>query len=482
MAFSVNALTSAGNNLLAQATSANPIEYIDAIASTNSYTAVQIGSMGNPQDSGWDVSGYSEVVASSATDTTARIIAGLHNRPSATTIKTIGIIGKLVSQSASEAVVVAAISDSSASIRIPPTTEPPVRLEFAIDINISDSQNVVVTSSTAGSAMLSDLDRLVSCHKAGMPYTGEDQSVYGTKRFRAFTHFGDEITNYGQVDFTIGTNNGYHNSFIRSGTQASSIDDPIYQELRFHSYEDTSWTNCITTNVSIMPDHSNALSDIILGAPSAPFTEIYSDYATFDGVSVHSGIWFKYVPSGTTIEINKGSLQVSQSSLNFDLSSNVDFRLASGGLVQITAGTGNHIYITAGTGGGIFLTGGDTEIRGVASCAGLKFLDDLAPATCDLIPRTSLMKAGGIFLAYLANTSTTYNLSVGDLIPSNILVSAAKAVQGTSGGTITESYSSGTAFVNDGSSFRIMAEVTSFSSGKAIIAPVICVKDSAEQV
>lgn len=480
MAFSVNALTTAGNNLLAQASSANPIVYIGSVASEFSYTAQELAGMDDPQGEDWTVSGI--IVASSATDNTARIIAGFTNKASAVTIKTVGILGRLASQSDSQAIVVAAVSDDTAAIRVPTTSEPPVRIEVALNITISDIASVTVTSSTAGSAMLSDLDRLVSRHKAGMPYTGENQSVYGIKRFKDFTHFGNEITSYGQVEVTIGTNNAYHNAFIRSGTQASSTDEPIYQELRFHSYEDTSWTNCITTNVSIIPDHSNALSDITLGAPSAPFTELYADYSTFDGVSVHSGIWFKYVPSGTTIEISKGSLQVAQNALNFDLASNVDFRLASGGQVQITAGTGNNIYITAGDGGGIFLTGGDTEIRGVASCAGLRFLDDLAPESCSIIPRTSLMKAGGIFLAYLANTSTTYNLSVGDLIPSNILVSVAKAVQGTSGGTITESYSSGTAFVNDGASFRIMAEVTSFTSGKAIIVPVICVKDSAEQV
>ena len=37
MAFSVNCLTYSGTQLLAQASAANPIVYIGAVASTNSY-------------------------------------------------------------------------------------------------------------------------------------------------------------------------------------------------------------------------------------------------------------------------------------------------------------------------------------------------------------------------------------------------------------------------------------------------------------
>ena len=79
MAFSVNALTSDGNALLAQATSSNPIVYIGAVASEYDFSAAEIADMGSIQDQGWTITD-GVVVAASATDITARIIMGFYNR------------------------------------------------------------------------------------------------------------------------------------------------------------------------------------------------------------------------------------------------------------------------------------------------------------------------------------------------------------------------------------------------------------------
>lgn len=191
MSFSVNALTTAGLALIAQATSSNPIVWIGAVASVNDYTATEISSLEDPSDGAWGVQG-GIIVAASATDTVARIIAGFTNRPSETTIKTVGVVCRLASQPDSAAIVVAAVSDSTAAIRIPPTTEPACRIEVDVNVSISASDTVTVTSSTAGSAMLSDLDRLVSCHKAGQPTVGERQGIYGVKDFRDDIYVGDD--------------------------------------------------------------------------------------------------------------------------------------------------------------------------------------------------------------------------------------------------------------------------------------------------
>lgn len=191
MSFSVNALTTAGLALIAQATSSNPIVWTGAVASVNDYTATEISALEDPSDGAWGVQG-GIIVAASATDTVARIIAGFTNRPSETTIKAVGVVCRLASQPDSAAIVVAAVSDSAAAIRIPPTTEPACRIEVDVNITISASDTVTVTSSTAGSAMLSDLDRLVSCHKAGQPTVGERQSIYGIKGFQDDTYVGDD--------------------------------------------------------------------------------------------------------------------------------------------------------------------------------------------------------------------------------------------------------------------------------------------------
>ena len=191
MAFSVNCLTYSGTQLLAQASAANPIVYIGAVASTNSYDETTLQQMSSTSDSRWDVDG-GVIIASSATGNTARIIAGFHNRASEATIKTIGITARLSSAAEGDEIVLASVSDTTASIRIPSTAEPPVTIEAALNIAVSGALSVTVTSSTAGSAMLSDLDRLVSCHKAGQPETGERQTIYGVKEFRDIVYVGDE--------------------------------------------------------------------------------------------------------------------------------------------------------------------------------------------------------------------------------------------------------------------------------------------------
>ena len=191
MAFTYNCLTFAGAGLLAQADSSNPIVYIGAVGSTGDYIDSQLLTMDSPSDARWDIQG-GVIVAASATAVTARIIAGFTNRASSTTMKSIGIVGRLASQPDSQAIVVASVSDPAASIRIPSTAEPDVRIEVALNITITNTESVTVTSSTAGSAMLSDLDRLVSCHKAGQPTVGERQGIYGVKDFRDDINVGDD--------------------------------------------------------------------------------------------------------------------------------------------------------------------------------------------------------------------------------------------------------------------------------------------------
>lgn len=469
MAFTYNVLTFSGTQLLAQASASNQLVYIGAVGATVDYIDIDLQQMEDPADARWDISG-GFVVAASATNITARIIAGFTNQASSVTMKTVGIVARLASQSDSDAVVLACVSDPNASIRIPSTAEPACRIEIPLNLSITDELAVTVTTSTAGSAMLSDLDRLVSCHKAGQPYTGEDQDVYGTKRFMAYTHFGYKIKNYGKVDVTIGTNDFYHNSFIRSGTQASSEDDPIYQELRFHSYEDQSWTHCITTNVSIMPDSANAIDDVNLGGMNAKFDFIYTKAAICDEVDLKGG----------SIYLSPNDYSSSVGELTTQGVNAVYLKSYNGAPLTVSANSGQ-LRLYGDT--GIEVTG-NTVLTGTFTAGGIAFNDSLSQSTCHLIPRTSTMKAGGIFLAYIVNTSTTYNLYAGDLIPATMLISAAKVsqtAQGTSGNPVDTVYSAGTEFVNDGSSFRIMAEVDHFASGKAIVVPVICVKDSAEQ-
>lgn len=179
--FQTNEITQAGLRLIAESSSANPIAFVDALS------ASQV-----PQDPE-EAQGYNgiggTIDASSATDATARVVAlfGNTSTSEAQVVKAIAIRAKLASQSDSDAVIFAYSYDADSAIYFPSNTAPSQRTRFAFAFDFSQTQNVSVTE--AGSASLADLERFVSCHKAGNPNAGEDQTIFGDKYW------------YGQQDF-----------------------------------------------------------------------------------------------------------------------------------------------------------------------------------------------------------------------------------------------------------------------------------------
>ena len=190
--FQTNEITQAGLRLIAESSSANPIAFVDALS------ASQI-----PQDPE-EAQGYNgiggTIDASSATDTTARVVAlfGNTSTSEAQVVKAIAIRAKLASQSDSDAVIFAYSYDADSSIYFPSNTAPSQRTRFAFAFDFSQTNNVSVTE--AGSASLADLERFVSCHKAGNPNNGEDQTIFGDKYW------------YGQQDFDEACR--FHNAVV----------------------------------------------------------------------------------------------------------------------------------------------------------------------------------------------------------------------------------------------------------------------------
>lgn len=217
--FQTNEITQAGLRLIAESSSANPIAFVDALS------ASQI-----PQDPE-EAQGYNgiggTIDASSATDATARVVAlfGNTSTSEAQVVKAIAIRAKLASQSDSDAVIFAYSYDADSAIHFPSNTAPSQRTRFAFAFDFSQTQNVSVTE--AGSASLADLERFVSCHKAGNPNAGEDQTVFGDKYW------------YGQQDFD--------------------------EACRFH--------NTVVTH-SVWPETDNAYS---LGLQNARYNAIYGE-------------------------------------------------------------------------------------------------------------------------------------------------------------------------------------------------------------
>ena len=228
--FQTNEITQAGLRLIAESSSANPIAFVDALS------ASQIPQ--NPEDA----QGYNGIKgtidASSATDTTARVVALFGNTitSEAQVVKAIAIRAKLASQSDSDAVIFAYSYDADSAIHFPSNTAPSQRTRFAFAFDFSQTQNVSVTE--AGSASLADLERFVSCHKAGNPNAGEDQTIFGDKYW------------YGQQDFD--------------------------EACRFH--------NTVVTNI-VFPEIDNKYS---LGLQNARYNAIYGETVNSTNVNAHS--------------------------------------------------------------------------------------------------------------------------------------------------------------------------------------------------
>ena len=227
--FQTNEITQAGLRLIAESSSANPIAFVDALS------ASQI-----PQDpeaaQGYNGIGGT-IDASSATDATARVVAlfGNTSTSEAQVVKAIAIRAKLASQSDSDAVIFAYSYDADSAIHFPSNTAPSQRTRFAFAFDFSQTQNVSVTE--AGSASLADLERFVSCHKAGNPNAGEDQTIFGDKYW------------YGQQDFD--------------------------EACRFY--------NAVVTH-SVWPETDNAYS---LGLQNARYKALYGETVNSTNVMAH---------------------------------------------------------------------------------------------------------------------------------------------------------------------------------------------------
>jgi hypothetical protein len=208
MAFLYNVITSAGANLIAQATAANPIVIIDCYAGNQAANSAE-DLASRPLSFYSFGGGYSDgtIFSCSAQDNTARVMMNFNsghcdlNEPEY--IKSACIRGRLQSQSNSEAVIIAALSDSSSEIQIPSSHSPVVNIHLPINIIINADDQVATVG--AEYASLADLARFVSMYKAGNPSQGEDQTIKGNKTFL------DSMTVYGAASFDdfVNFNNGF---------------------------------------------------------------------------------------------------------------------------------------------------------------------------------------------------------------------------------------------------------------------------------
>ena len=128
----------------------------------------------------------SRVLSLSVTGSTLRAVVLFRSTGSLNACKSVALL--------SGGNVIAILSSSSVMFSIPAASESVVGVSVDFEITFTNTGQATVAVSNANTAMLSDLDRFVSCHIAGDTDTGEAQYIAGEKTF------GDKVT-FSAVDF-----------------------------------------------------------------------------------------------------------------------------------------------------------------------------------------------------------------------------------------------------------------------------------------
>jgi hypothetical protein len=190
--FSVNVVTTAGLALIARAAAASQLIYTRVLSDADAMTAAA-AALATPADfSGPE----GTILAASATDVSCRVVGRIGNQSTAATVKTFAVCAKIDGDASD--VVVAVLSDA-AEIPIPDTSSPITGVEIGFLINISSADTVTVQVTGAGSVTFGDIARFVSCHKAGDPAAGEQQTILGAKRFENGADFGAGVGIEGEL-------------------------------------------------------------------------------------------------------------------------------------------------------------------------------------------------------------------------------------------------------------------------------------------
>lgn len=181
--------TEEGISLLAQATAANPIVYTGAVGVTTIYQyksqlrIIKKSTFGNEAEG--------DIFSCSATNDTVRVSA-LFRRSKTTSAKlihTVLICGKLQNQSDSQAVGVLAWASTTGFNVVASNVSPDTGTIIPVNLSLSDADEVTVQAGDTPS--IGDLDRFVSCYKAGNINEGDDQTIRGDKSFYDTCSFSD---------------------------------------------------------------------------------------------------------------------------------------------------------------------------------------------------------------------------------------------------------------------------------------------------
>ena len=145
--------------------------------------------------------------------------------------------------------VIAILSSNDVIFTIPASSTSVVGVSVDFDIVFTNTGQATVDVSTANTAMQSDLDRLVSCHVAGDPDTGEAQYIKGEKTF------GDKVT-LSEVDFNgkLTVNNYFEAQQVSTPEFFLSSNNVAVLHIWRHNIESKSFISAASQPLTIQGD------------------------------------------------------------------------------------------------------------------------------------------------------------------------------------------------------------------------------------
>lgn len=145
--------------------------------------------------------------------------------------------------------VIAILSSNDVMFTIPASSTSIVGVSVDFNIVFTNTGQATVDVSTANTAMQSDLDRLVSCHVAGDPDTGEAQYIKGEKTF------GDKVT-LSEVDFNgkLTVNNYFEAQQVITPEFVLSSNNVTVLHIWKHTIESKSFISARSQPLTIQGD------------------------------------------------------------------------------------------------------------------------------------------------------------------------------------------------------------------------------------
>ena len=215
--WNVQQVTNWGCAYFAASSTTNPVKATGGAASNTSFNVAQAQAIDTKdQFTGAYSDVSSKILSLSVTGQTLRAVVQFKSTgDTARACKSVALL--------SDNNVIAILSSNDVIFTIPAASTSVVGVSVDFNIVFTNTGQATVDVSTANTAMQSDLDRLVSCHVAGDPDTGEAQYIKGEKTF------GDKVT-FSEVEFngrlTVNNYFGAQNVSAPKFNLTSGIDAP----------------------------------------------------------------------------------------------------------------------------------------------------------------------------------------------------------------------------------------------------------------